>query len=141
MPEKKTLERARRDAREGKSPSTQAGEFVRSRQGDASPKTVAPPQARDQPGVAARRQAVGVEEGTLAPGAERGASAQRTQPFHRRKEGRTNPRRRPSPLKASRFAALHSNGIDGSDSTALRSDWSHWPRIAFRSGSSAPNRR
>src|SRR5262245_42098517 len=29
MPEKKTLARARRDKREGKSPSTQAGEFVR----------------------------------------------------------------------------------------------------------------
>ena len=29
MPEKNTLERARKDAREGKSPSTQAGEFVR----------------------------------------------------------------------------------------------------------------
>ena len=29
MPEKKTLDRARKDAREGKSPSTQAGEFVR----------------------------------------------------------------------------------------------------------------
>jgi uncharacterized protein DUF6496 len=29
MPEKETLERARKDAREGKSPSTQAGEFVR----------------------------------------------------------------------------------------------------------------
>jgi hypothetical protein len=29
MPEKRTIERARRDAREGKSPSTQAGEFVR----------------------------------------------------------------------------------------------------------------
>jgi hypothetical protein len=29
MPEKKTVERARRDARERKSPSTQAGEFVR----------------------------------------------------------------------------------------------------------------
>ncbi len=29
MPEKKTIERARDDAREGKSPSTQAGEFVR----------------------------------------------------------------------------------------------------------------
>jgi hypothetical protein len=29
MPEKETVERARRDAREGKSPSTQAGEFVR----------------------------------------------------------------------------------------------------------------
>jgi hypothetical protein len=28
MPEKETLERAREDAREGKSPSTQAGEFV-----------------------------------------------------------------------------------------------------------------
>ena len=28
MPEKKTLERARKDAREGKAPSTQAGEFV-----------------------------------------------------------------------------------------------------------------
>jgi uncharacterized protein DUF6496 len=29
MPERETLERAREDAREGKSPSTQAGEFVR----------------------------------------------------------------------------------------------------------------
>src|SRR3954453_12002105 len=29
MPEKRTVERARRDRREGKSPSTQAGEFVR----------------------------------------------------------------------------------------------------------------
>jgi hypothetical protein len=29
MPEKETVERAREDAREGKSPSTQAGEFVR----------------------------------------------------------------------------------------------------------------
>jgi len=28
MPEKETLERARQDEREGKSPSTQAGEFV-----------------------------------------------------------------------------------------------------------------
>lgn len=29
MPERKTIERAREDARKGKSPSTQAGEFVR----------------------------------------------------------------------------------------------------------------
>jgi hypothetical protein len=29
MPEKRTVERARKDAREGKAPSTQAGEFVR----------------------------------------------------------------------------------------------------------------
>jgi hypothetical protein len=29
MPEKKTIERAKKDEREGKSPSTQAGEFVR----------------------------------------------------------------------------------------------------------------
>jgi hypothetical protein len=29
MPEKRTIERAREDAREGKAPSTQAGEFVR----------------------------------------------------------------------------------------------------------------
>jgi hypothetical protein len=29
MPEKQTLQRAQRDAREGKAPSTQAGEFVR----------------------------------------------------------------------------------------------------------------
>lgn len=28
MPEKKTIEKARRDKKEGKSPSTQAGEFV-----------------------------------------------------------------------------------------------------------------
>ena len=29
MPEKRTIERARKDQREGKAPSTQAGEFVR----------------------------------------------------------------------------------------------------------------
>jgi hypothetical protein len=29
LPEKRTIERARKDAREGKAPSTQAGEFVR----------------------------------------------------------------------------------------------------------------
>jgi hypothetical protein len=29
MPEKRTIERARKDAEEGKAPSTQAGEFVR----------------------------------------------------------------------------------------------------------------
>ena len=29
MPEKETIERAKEDAREGKAPSTQAGEFVR----------------------------------------------------------------------------------------------------------------
>ena len=29
MPEKKTIQRARKDAREGKAPGTQAGEFVR----------------------------------------------------------------------------------------------------------------
>ncbi len=29
MPEKKTIERARKDEREGKAPTTQAGEFVR----------------------------------------------------------------------------------------------------------------
>jgi hypothetical protein len=29
MPEKKTLERARKDKRQGKAPTTQAGEFVR----------------------------------------------------------------------------------------------------------------
>jgi uncharacterized protein DUF6496 len=29
MPEKETLERARRDKRQGKAPTTQAGEFVR----------------------------------------------------------------------------------------------------------------
>ena len=46
MPERKTIERAREDAREGKSPSTQAGEFVREelhhvregKHGAASPK-------------------------------------------------------------------------------------------------------
>jgi len=29
MPDKRTIERARKDKREGKSPTTQAGEFVR----------------------------------------------------------------------------------------------------------------
>src|SRR6201984_3184758 len=46
MPERETIEQAREDAREGKSPSTQAGEFVREeihhiregKHGAASPK-------------------------------------------------------------------------------------------------------
>ena len=39
MPEKRTVERARKKARAGKAPSTQAGEFVRERETGGGPPT------------------------------------------------------------------------------------------------------
>ncbi|HVW83079.1 MAG TPA: DUF6496 domain-containing protein [Bryobacteraceae bacterium] len=51
MPEKKTLERARKDKKEGKSASTQAGEFVREEMHHVE---------EGKHGVASRKQAIAI---------------------------------------------------------------------------------
>jgi hypothetical protein len=51
MPEKTTIERARRDRREGKAPTTQAGEFVREEMDHVK---------RGKHGVKSRKQAIAI---------------------------------------------------------------------------------
>jgi Family of unknown function (DUF6496) len=51
MPKKSTVRRARKDAREGKKPSTQAGEFVREKMHDMK---------TEKSGVKSRKQAIAI---------------------------------------------------------------------------------
>ena len=85
MPEKQTLERAQEDAREGKSPSTQAGEFVREeihhvREGKHG---VRNPKQAIAIGLSKARKA-GVK---LPPPPEGTASAQKESRSHRSRRG------------------------------------------------------
>ena len=118
MPEKKTLERARRDARQGKSASTQAGEFVREEIDHVR---------EGKHGVRSSKQAIAIglskarRAGVKLPPPKRGATSSRT----RRQATRDLERgeeasRKPSPRR-SRAAerALKREGRSGASSTAL----------------------
>ncbi|MGA2369240.1 MAG: hypothetical protein ABSG11_01105 [Candidatus Korobacteraceae bacterium] len=68
MPDKQTMERAREDAREGKSPSTQAGEFVKEeiddiREGKHGPFAATGNRDRIVKGAPCRRDVAASEEG------------------------------------------------------------------------------
>ncbi len=83
MPERKTIERAREDAREGKSPSTQAGEFVREemehvRQGKHGARS---PQQAIAIGLSKARRA-----GVKLPPPKRGKTSERTRKQAERQE-------------------------------------------------------
>ena len=79
MPEKRTIERARKDRREGKAPTTQAGEFVREEMEHAK---------RGKHPVKSRKQAIAIglskarRSGVKVPrkkaSAKRGAGAKRS---------------------------------------------------------------
>lgn len=95
MPEKETLERAREDAREGKSPSTQAGEFVREemhhiRQGKHGADS---PQQAIAIGLSKARRA-GVE--LPPPRAGKTSARTRTQAQRDVRRGQSSRRRKPS---------------------------------------------
>ena len=95
MPEKETLERAREDAREGKSPSTQAGEFVREemhhiREGKHG---AASPQQAIAIGLSKARRA-GVK--LAAPGPGKTSARTRTQAQRDLRKGQSSRRRKPS---------------------------------------------
>jgi Family of unknown function (DUF6496) len=111
MPEKKIVERAREDAREGKAPTTQAGEFVREeihhvREGKHGARS---PQQAIAIGLSKARRA-GVK---LPPPPEGSASA-------RKSRSSTRSRRRPS-ARRSRAAtrALKREGRSGASRSAL----------------------
>jgi len=94
MPERKTIERARQDARRGKSPSTQAGEFVREEMEHIR---------EGKHGARSAKQAVAIglskarRAGVKLAAPKSGATSRRTQRQAQRdlKKG-TNPRRKPS---------------------------------------------
>lgn len=119
MPEKQTLERAQEDAREGKSPSTQAGEFVREemhhiregKHGAASPKQAI------AIGLSKARRA-GVK---LAPPRPGKASASTRQKAERDYEkGQSHSRRKPSARRSrARKEALKREGRGAASHRAL----------------------
>ena len=131
MPEKETLERAEEDRREGKAPSTQAGEFVREeihhvREGKHGARSAKQAIAI---GLSKARRA-GVP---LAP-PTRGKKRTRQQAARDVRKGRTQRGRKTSPARArATRAALKKEGRSAASRTALS-------RQARRSRS-APRRR
>ena len=93
MPEEETIERAREDEREGKSPSTQAGEFVREemehiRVGEHSARS---PEQAIAIGLSKARRA-----GVNLPAPKRGKARTKRQANRDLAKGRTARRRKPS---------------------------------------------
>jgi Family of unknown function (DUF6496) len=93
MPEEETIERAREDEREGKSPSTQAGEFVREemehiREGEHGARS---PEQAIAIGLSKARRA-----GVKLPPPKRGKARTKRQANRDLAKGRTARRRKPS---------------------------------------------
>jgi len=93
MPEQETIERAREDEREGKSPSTQAGEFVREemehiREGKHGARS---PQQAIAIGLSKARRA-----GVKLPPPKRGSARTKKQAARDSRKGKTARRRKPS---------------------------------------------
>ena len=119
MPEKKTSERGRQDAREGKSPSTQAGEFVREemehiREGKHGARSTKQAIAI---GLSKARRA-GVE---LPPPKEGKASEEtRTQAARNYAQGQKSPDKKPSPTRSRAITkALKREGTEAASPAAL----------------------
>jgi hypothetical protein len=99
MPETKTLERAREDARQGKSPSTQAGEFVREEMEHIR---------EGKHGARSTRQAIAIglskarRAGVKLPPPEKGKTSETTRKQAARNyaQGQKSPRRTPSPTRS-----------------------------------------
>jgi hypothetical protein len=120
MPEKQTVDRARRDARQGKAPTTQAGEFVREeiehvREG--------------KHGVRSAKQAIaiGLSKARRAgvklpppPKKRQVSEATRTRAARDYAKGQKSPGRAPSPTRSRAVkAALQREGTEGASRTAL----------------------
>jgi hypothetical protein len=110
MPDKETVERAREDAREGKSPSTQAGEFVREEMHHVR---------EGKHGAASTKQAIAIglskarRAGVKLQAPRSGkTSAQTTKQAERDyRKGQSNPRQKPSATRSrATSAALKKKG-------------------------------
>ncbi len=97
MPEKETLERAQEDKREGKSPSTQAGEFVREEMHHVR---------EGQHGARSTKQAIAIglskarRAGVKLTAPKKGKASARTRRQAARNLRTGRPRRRPSATRA-----------------------------------------
>jgi hypothetical protein len=119
MPEKKTIEQARRDKREGKAPTTQAGEFVREeiehiRKGEHGARSAAQAVAI---GLSKARRA-GVE----LPPPGKGEASEKTRRGAQRalEAGKEHPNAKPSPKRSRAItAALQREGSSAVSEPAL----------------------
>ena len=135
MPEKETLKRARRDKRQGKSPSTQAGEFVREeihhiREG--------------KHGARSAKQAIAIglskarRAGVKLPPPRKGQASAETRESARRATKQGRKRRRPSPTRArGALKRLRREGRSAASKQAL----SRQARTAARRRSAAARSR
>lgn len=137
MPEKKTIERARQDAREGKAPSTQAGEFVREemqhiREGKHGARSTKQAIAI---GLSKARRA-GVK--LPAPKEERASEETRTQATRDYGQGQKSPGKTPSPTRSRAITkALKREGTEAASSSAR----SRQAKASARSRSAADRRQ
>lgn len=119
MPVRKTIERARRDKREGKAPTTQAGEFVREeiehiREGKHGARSAAQAIAI---GLSKARRA-----GVALPPPEKGEASEKTRRSAQRalKAGETEPNAKVSPKRSRAITtALQREGQAAASETAL----------------------
>ena len=119
MPEKKTIERAREDAKEGKAPSTQAGEFVREEMEHIR---------EGKHGARSTKQAIAIglskarRAGVKLPPPKKGTTTQstRTQAARNYAEGQTAPGKKVSPARSRAVRnALKREGSEAASPTAL----------------------
>jgi Family of unknown function (DUF6496) len=134
MPDQETMERARRDKEEGKSASTQAGEFVREemdhiREGKHGAKS---PQQAIAIGLSKARRA-----GVDLPPPKRGKTSSRTRAQAQRdlRKGRSSSGRKPSSTRSRAVTgALRKEGHSAASHASLSR---HAKTVARRRGSSA----
>lgn len=133
MPEKETLERAHEDAREGKSPSTQAGEFVREEMDHIR---------EGKHGAASTKQAIAIglskarRAGVKLPPPKAGKTSARTRTQAQRdlRRGQSSRKRKPSARRSRATSnALRRKG----HSAASRSSLSRQARSSARQRGSA----
>ena|SRR5437660_6630978 len=136
MPERETIERAREDAREGKSPSTQAGEFVREEMHHIR---------EGKHGAASTKQAIaiglskarrsGVKLSPPRGGKTSASTSQKAESDYRK--GQSHSRRRPSATRSRATSnALKKKGRSAASSASL----SKQARTAARNRGSSSSR-
>lgn len=119
MPEKKTIERARKDAREGKAPTTQAGEFVREEMEHIR---------EGKHGARSTKQAIAIglskarRAGVKLPPPKPGQASERARKQAKRelKKAESEPARKPSPKRSRAVSkALKKEGHSAASPRAL----------------------
>ena len=119
MPEKKTLQRAAKDKREGKAPTTQAGEFVREEMDHIR---------KGKHGARSTKQAIAIglskarRSGVKLAPPRKGAASESTRTHAARdyKKGQQSPHRAASPKRSrATSAALKREGRQAASRTAL----------------------